>query len=243
MNNYKSSSELKSLAKGQLLGKYGVLIGAWTLQICITMLLQLIVATFFSTTTLFDTVFYYFVSFLLSLIACIFSAGLSLMYLKTACHYQVPFQDVFWGFHHSADKIILLMAPMMLLEMLCMTPSYIAQYFMQTSPYLDMKLYGMTFLLYLVGMLLYMVLRLPFSQMLFLLQDFSGYSVPALYKASVRIMKGQKLRLLYLEISFIPLYLLSFFTCGIALLWVYPYISMTKANFYLELMAMKNKEQ
>ena len=49
-------------------------------------------------------------------------------------------------------------------------------------------------------------------------------------------MKGKKLRLLYLEFSFLPLLLLSILSFGIGLLWLQPYMQMTYTFFFLDLM-------
>ena len=51
-----------------------------------------------------------------------------------------------------------------------------------------------------------------------------------------RLMKGKKLRLLYLEFSFLPLLLLSILSFGIGLLWLQPYMQMTYTFFFLDLM-------
>ena len=51
-------------------------------------------------------------------------------------------------------------------------------------------------------------------------------------KESVRIMRGKKGKLFYLQLSFIGIYLLGAIACGIGLLWVIPYMQVTMANFY-----------
>ena len=51
-------------------------------------------------------------------------------------------------------------------------------------------------------------------------------------KESVRIMRGKKGKLFYLQLSFMGIYLLGAIACGIGLLWVIPYMQVTMANFY-----------
>ncbi|WLS84888.1 DUF975 family protein [Lactobacillus apis] len=53
--------------------------------------------------------------------------------------------------------------------------------------------------------------------------------------ASRQLMKGHKWELFVLDLSFIPWYLLGIITLGIGYLWLVPYISTTKANFYRNL--------
>ena len=71
--------------------------------------------------------------------------------------------------------------------------------------------------------------------------DFPQYSAKELFQMSLRLMKGNIGRLFYLEISFLPLILLSFLSCGIALLWISPYMDATLANFYLDLVKKKTE--
>ena len=59
---------------------------------------------------------------------------------------------------------------------------------------------------------------------------------------SHRIMKGHKGRLFYICISFIPLYLLSMLSCGLAVLWIEPYSNTVMANFYMDLMRQRDPE-
>ena len=49
---------------------------------------------------------------------------------------------------------------------------------------------------------------------------------------SKQMMQGHKMELFVLDLSFIGWYLLCGLTFGIAAIWVIPYISATKANFY-----------
>ena len=53
---------------------------------------------------------------------------------------------------------------------------------------------------------------------------------------AIRLMKGNMGRLFYIEVSFIPLFLLGVLSLGIGLLWITPYLNATLANFFLDLM-------
>jgi uncharacterized membrane protein len=65
--------------------------------------------------------------------------------------------------------------------------------------------------------------------------DFPQYTAPELIRMSIRLMKGHKGRLFYIQLSFFPLWVLSMFSCGIGILWLLPYMEATSANFYLDL--------
>ena len=56
------------------------------------------------------------------------------------------------------------------------------------------------------------------------------------------IMKGNKARRFYLEVSFLPIMLLGILSCCIGLLFLTPYMNTTYTNFYLELMSFRNRQ-
>lgn len=86
-----------------------------------------------------------------------------------------------------------------------------------------------------------LVLTLPFFPAFFMILDFPEWSVSTILKRSFEVMNGNKLRLFLLYLSFVPSLLLSAFACGIPLIWILPYMNMATTNFYLDLMAVRNK--
>jgi uncharacterized membrane protein len=85
------------------------------------------------------------------------------------------------------------------------------------------------------------VLTLPFFPAYYMLLDFPNQSVTEILKKCFEVMKGNTVRLFLMYLSFVPLMLLSLFTLGIALVWVVPYMKMTAADFYLDLMSVRNR--
>jgi len=59
-------------------------------------------------------------------------------------------------------------------------------------------------------------------------------------KASASMMKGHKVRLFCLYLSFIGWNILAAFTCGIGYLWLSPYMQAAEAAFYLEISGQQN---
>ena len=59
-------------------------------------------------------------------------------------------------------------------------------------------------------------------------------------KESIRLMKGNKGRSLYITLSFLPLAFLSVLTCYIGMIWLAPYMDMTMANFYRDIIGELN---
>ncbi len=71
-----------------------------------------------------------------------------------------------------------------------------------------------------------------YSQALNILNENPDMSVMDCITESRRMMDGHKMDLFILGLSFIPWILLTCVTCGIAGIYVYPYISLTEMNFY-----------
>lgn len=69
----------------------------------------------------------------------------------------------------------------------------------------------------------------------YLLADHPEMSGNELIEKSMRMMKGNKMKLFLLDLSFIGWILLTFVTCGLAMLWVGPYTMAARAAFYNEL--------
>lgn len=86
-----------------------------------------------------------------------------------------------------------------------------------------------------------LVLTLPFFPAFYMILDFPNWSATTILKKCFEVMSGNKIRLLVLYLGFIPSFLLSIFTCGITLIWIIPYMNMALTNFYLDIMAVRNK--
>jgi uncharacterized membrane protein len=97
------------------------------------------------------------------------------------------------------------------------------------------------YMIMLVCSLVSFVLTLPFFPAYYMLLDFPNQSVTQILKKCFDVMHGNVFRLLWMYVSFVPLMLLSVFTFGIGLIWVIPYMKMTAANFYLDMMSVRNR--
>jgi uncharacterized membrane protein len=97
------------------------------------------------------------------------------------------------------------------------------------------------YVIMLVSSLVSFLLTLPFFPAYYMLLDFPNQSVSEVLRKCFEVMHGNKFRLVWMYVSFIPLLLLCVVTFGIGLIWVIPYMKMTAANFYLDLMSVRNK--
>lgn len=98
-------------------------------------------------------------------------------------------------------------------------------------------------LIYIFGiMLLTFVLAVPayikmfsYSMAYYVLAENPTFKAREALNESKLIMKGQKMRLFVLYLSFVLWGLLGIITLGIAYIYVFPYIEATVANFYLDI--------
>ena len=87
-----------------------------------------------------------------------------------------------------------------------------------------------------VAGLLSLYVSLTLSQVFFISLDHPELSAGETLKQSKKLMSGNKFRLFLLDISFLPLFLLAIPTLGLGYLWICPYMNMTHALFFLDLM-------
>ncbi|MBO5292069.1 MAG: DUF975 family protein [Lachnospiraceae bacterium] len=237
MNKNKCSAELKSLAKGQLLGRYGIFITAeliYGLIVTAILLFTMFHVDLFSAA---GTLIYYAIMFLVSVMCCIFTAGFTYMYLITYKGGHCLATDVFHGFKNHADKIIIIGFILNGISYLLMLPYTLCfQYFEQTQ---DALFFLIGCILLVIGEALSLYISITFALTYFIVLDFPGYSAVETLRLSHQLMRGHKGRYFYISLSFVPLGLLCMITCGIAYLWLSPYMGMTYTNFYMDLMQSK----
>lgn len=237
---YKSFTELMILARRQMSGKITILICAMLLQEFIILLASSIGIILFPETDLLSNILYFIITFIIQLFAGILQAGSCLLFLHTACGMPCQISDLFYAFKHNPDKAIRIQFFFALINAICMLPANIITW--MAPAVLDYNTLLTTSIAILLGSFVYIMITLPLFPMFYLLLDFPNLTVTALFKKSFSIMKGNCIRYLLLQFCFIPLLLLSVFTLFIALIWIIPYMNITCTNFYLDIMACRNRQ-
>lgn len=74
-----------------------------------------------------------------------------------------------------------------------------------------------------------------YSMSFYILADNPSMKIMEAFNWSKKITQGHKMRMFYLDLSFIGWYILAIITCGIAYIWVMPYINVTMANLYIDI--------
>lgn len=185
------------------------------------------------------TIIMYVATCAVSIPITVFQVGLSLCCLNIACGRRMKISDVFYGFNYQFGKSLKLAAVFVLVGQLYYLPGEVFSYLVDSDAPLQIIL--LSLLVYAAGMLTYVIISLGISQIFLLHLDFPGYSADELIKLSMHVMKGHKARLFYIQLSFIPLILLSMLTFSIGNLWLTPYMNLTYTFFFLNLMQAREK--
>lgn len=227
----KSSSELKSLAKGTLLGRYSSPILACLILFLISFGLNFVLSNLFPYYTLGGLLSYFLCMLIIEILLTLLSVGLQFLLLNMARGYEGSVSDLFFAFKNQPDKIILYFLAVTGLGVLSMLPSFAAITLAVLYPGL-LFLRVVCVLIFLANTAFTIVLLLSYVLVPYLYLDHPDYGTLELLKLSKELMKGQRGRYFYLSVSFIGVALLSSLTLFIGLLWVVPYMNMTFVQFY-----------
>lgn len=241
MHFHQSSVELKASAKEHMFGRYGSAVGAYLLVTFLTGFVTLSVSSLSgNTVSVFATLIHYTLLFAVSVLTGLLSSGTAYFYLKIVTGHRATVNDIFAGFRMYSDKALMIQAWITLITYIGSLPEYIVLY--RLSGHLDtsgLTLYGLCMLL---SGVVSLILELFYAPAFFLMHDFPQYSATELLAMSRKLMSGNKMRLFYIYLSYIPLLLLGILSCGIALLWIIPYMNATLAEFYMDIINHSNRE-
>lgn len=245
---YKTRKQLKKTALNALSGKWGLATPMALVIFFVSVSLSYNGNSAFGVT---------FLPILSTLLTVILNVGFYSFMLKLLCGQKghVNFQDLFYGFKSHPGKALLLY----LLTMLYMLPGtliYIIgicifvfviyasagvsmELMMTGSVPVNYTLMLAVLVMVIVMTLLYMLYAFyidsTYALVYFLLLDYPDLSVTEIWKRSAQLMKGNRLRYVGLQFSFLPWILLCLCSLGIGMLWVTPYMTATVSAFYLDL--------
>lgn len=236
MKKYATSAALKARARQSLLGHYLTLSGAF---ITLGLLQYIIVvpSSLMHAAPPFGMILYYAANFCLELFFAIFQVGITYMFLSNACGQHIHSGSLFTGFWNNPGKAIQIqLVPSLLLLIPGVLPNVLMNQFLVTTEW-KWLLYFLAVSLVFLPYTLYV--KILYSQVFYVMLDFPDMDAMECLRQSRRLMKGNKLRYLYVMLSFIPMTLLGICSFGIGLFYVYPYREQTYANFYLDLVSGK----
>lgn len=225
-----SSVLLKDTAKQLLLGKYKTVVLAYFIMELITTIPLQLIESQLNLNTAGGYAIYMAAYLIVLLLTAVFTLGQNFIYLKIARFQEYKLSDMWYGFKYHADKAILANIILLLKSFVAGIPFIIALCLVVfTKNYYLAPLAGLTCVFFIIAAT---YIQLTYSQVYYLMLDYPEKSAKDLLAHSARLMKGNKLRLFYLQVSFLGLMILGAFSLGIGLFWVMPYMLMTKTGFY-----------
>ena len=241
----RSSAELKSMARGAMIGNYGLFVGAILISGLIGFLSSYLTNFLIGPNgTTFSTILNYIINFLFSLLMQLLAAGVMKIALSISRHEPTGLKDLFFAFTHHPDRFLVIGLIFTVIQLIFVTIpadvislAYVSSMTATSSVYeLLISSYsylGVVSLVSSLGNLLVLIITLGFSMAMFLLVDHTDISALDALKESWHMMRGNKWNYFYVTfITFIGLCILGAFSCGIAYLWIFPYMHVTKAMYY-----------
>lgn len=233
MNKPRSSSELKALAREQLLGKYAMAIGMYCIVFSISFVISIISSFAIDTSTTYGFFVNYAVSVIISLIFSVFSVGFCFFYLNICKNRFYSINDLFYGFKNHPDKAILASLFILIVSVLSAIPFGIClRLYIVGSDLIFIPLIAVCAIIYIV---LSTYISLTYSMVFYIIAEKKDYTCKEALSMSRTIMSGHRLQLLYLNISFIGWIILGMLSMGFAFFWIIPYMVATQTYFYLDL--------
>ncbi len=168
-----------------------------------------------------------------SILANVMHYGICCFYMNMSCGYFFSFIDIFRGFSFKDDRAVRIAVRLTLMLFLCELPgAALMSLYRMTGNDL---IFPLAVLAMCIGITYYCIYYLGMSQCYYLLLDFPQKNVDEIIKLSRWLMKGQKFKLFYMHVSFIPVYLISLLSCGVGLIWALPYAEETFTCLHLNL--------
>ena len=228
-----TSSQLKAISRSALDGNWGLPIAANLLLFAISFPIMFFITFFTNTTTTTGTITSEFLTYAVSLFISLFSAGITKMTLNISRKQSYSMKDMLYVFHHNADRFLIVGLVITVISFITSLPVM----FMSMNSNIPVS-----FIVFfsLFDLIISVIIDLFLGLSIYLLLDNPEMGAIDSMKESIRLMKGNKGRSLYLTLSFLPLAFLSVFTCYIGLIWLIPYMDMTMTNFYRDIIGELN---
>ena len=243
MKQYKKCYELKNTAKDKLDGKYFLAVTVCFMSVVVEYAVSLLMGEVLPNPIrstgvsvpayVVNGIF----SLVLSWILGVMRLGTSLFFLNIACGHPYKLSDLFYGYKHDSSRALIVSGVYTLLSAVCQMPGqYLAEAFFLTY---DRSLAIAGIAAAIIGLCILLPVLAGISLSFYLLLDFPNKTAWEVLTLSFRIMNGHKRRWLYMTLSFLPLMILCVLSVYIGFLWLMPYMQMTYACFFLDIMNPK----
>lgn len=242
MNNRLKPGVLKSHARALMMGKHGFLALVTFLVSMLYLAASYILNSAFPTTAgIMNLVLGLAGSLLVNIVYALFCAGQSSVYLNLCRGRDTRLGQLTVPFSAHPESVALFAAAQFVIQTVSMnlTLQLVPQILNETGASNRFPLCAALLVLLVVTVWL----ELGLSMALFLYCDDPQKSGVQIIRESFRLMRGNRMRMLWLMISFAGVMLLGILSAGIGLLFARPYLNTVQALFYLNLVEEAHGEQ
>lgn len=226
--------ELKRIARGNLQGNFLELIRAFVFCNLIVSLIEM-PFSWMTNEVQFSTqnMIYYGALILITIASVMLTVGQYCLHLRIARTGKLHLGELFYPLMHDANRLIIAEVFLSMIRVIGLAPVIGAFAIIQF--YEEMNMYLIALGLAILGCILITFIEVTFGMIYFALIDGEELSVWKAIKEALKLIKGHKGRFLYMQLSFIGMYLLALLTLGLGILWVQPYVMQTTTIFYLDI--------
>ena len=233
---HKSNALLKAEARDVLLGKLRPAVIAIALTILIRFALSEMNSSFAFDNRLLKLAFIMLLQFITVIVAGLFEIGLCALFLNLQfAPESASIRDLFAVFRSGyADTAIRIRAFFSLFDVVFYLPSVILSLWLPDRDFLHYSL--PVYAAVGAAVVLRLLFSICFGISSYLFLDYPEMTAVENLRRTWLLMKGSRGRYLRLFLSFVPLYLLSALSLGIASLWVSAYLNAARVSFYKDLL-------
>ena len=236
-STHRQVKELKRLARMNLTGHYKPMMSVFIFSYTIPLLLQLPFSYVIDLSAgISQEVISYVVDFLIQIIAAVLMIGSTGVHLKMARRQEHTAKDIFYPFRYNSNYFFLGAILLQVVYFMVWAPANAALLTYLDADLLAMEVEDLAILIgcWALSILLYLIVYLTCALFYYVLLDHEDMPLVGVFKTAAGLMKGNKLRLIRLLLSFLGMWILVLVSFGIGILWIQPYMQQAMAIFYLD---------
>lgn len=232
-------ADVKANARGRLQGHYPQVIFITITYFFFVLFLESCAEVFNHDTTILAFSIGAIASFVITAINIKYKISVQNSFLKLASSKSSNSNIIFQDFVRDGGAKSKIALTITVLYQICFFPAEVVSFmYSPEKPYLLLALA----VALLLGMVVYLILDIRLMAVYYLVNDVKDITATQALLTSFWLTKKNFFKILVLRLSFIPLYLLSFLSCGAGLLLVFPYAQTSEACMYLELCDIKESD-
>ncbi len=239
MNTSIKLSEITARARGRLQGHYGQALLITISYFIFMLFLETVAELFNHDTSVLAFSIGIIASLVISAICIKYKISMVAYFLDIAVGKKPASSNVYNSFIKEGGGKSGLAISLAVFQQICYLPAYIIVYMFDSSKIT----YSIMLLIALIlGALIFWIIDIRLLPAYYLVSDIPNISSAKAMVTGLWLSRNQFFKILLLKLYFIPLIILGVLSCGIGLLYVYPYMYTSEASLYLQLCKIKETD-